>query len=156
MDLFAEYYPQILNIVTQVTMAIVAITAFVKSLKSEKRVVGQLMQAATNMSDWRKELENKVTITRAGIVQGFKEAVVTKDIKVSINTQVQKILDEKLNAFMNEVKRREEQRTQLTYWTLKVLRHTAAFNALTTEQQSELDEVMALIAEEDKIVDTIL
>jgi len=101
-------------------------------------------------------LDNKVAVTRAGIVQGFKDAVVTKDVKVSINSQVKKLLDESKVELIAIVKKSEEKKTQLTYWALKILRYTAAFDKLTVEQQSELEEVMALIAEDEQIVDTLV
>jgi len=156
MEFILDYYPHILGAITAITSAIIAITSFIKALKSEKRLTGQV---AVMVGDVRKEmtlLDDKVAITRAGIVQGFKDAVVTKDIKVSINNQVKKVLDERLDEFANRIQKSEEAKTQLTYWALKILRYTAAYNKLTVEQQTELDEVLALIAEDEKIVDTIV
>jgi len=156
MEIVMEYYPQVLSIVTQIAAVIVAITSFVKALKSEKRLMLKVADNEINVASKLQELDQKVAVTRAGIVQGFKDAVITKDIKVSVNNQVQKILDEKLDHIVSVVKKNEERRTQLTYWMTKIIQNTAAYNKLTTEEKSELDEIMALIAEDEKIVDTIV
>ena len=155
MDILTEYYTQILYVIGTITTAIIAITSFIKALKSESRVTTNV---DTMLSSVKKEmalLDEKVTITRAGIVQGFKDAVVTKDVKVSVNSQVKKLLDEHKQEILAIVNKSEARKTQLTYWALKILRYTAAFDKLTVEQQSELEEVMALIADDEQIVDTL-
>jgi len=156
MELITEYYAQILEIIGKITVAIVAITAFIKSLQSEKRAITTVNTVVDGVKNEMAALDNKVTVTRAGIVQGFKDAVITKDLKVSINSQVKKILDENKTEMLDIVTKSEERRTNMVYWALKILRYTAAFDKLTVEQQSELEETMALIAEDEKIVDTII
>lgn len=144
MDWLVNNYDTILSIITAVTGAVIATTAFVKSLKSEKRVANQLVS-----------LKNDVTITRGGIVQAFKEAVVTKDVKVSVNGQVRQVIGEEMAKVVNIVQKGEERRTKMMYWTLKIVSWTAAANKLTVEQQSEVAELMAWIAEEEQIIDTL-
>lgn len=156
MDFITEYGPQIMTIIGTVASMIVAITSFVKSLKSETRTLNTVAENRTEYDARLKALAEDVKVTRAGIVQGFKEAVVTKDVKVSVNSQVKKILDEKMQAVIDVVKKNEEKRTKMTYWMLKILRNTAAADKLTVEQQSEVDEVMAMIAEDETIIDTLV
>jgi hypothetical protein len=76
-------------------------------------------------------------------------------VKVSVNNQVKKILDDKFQVIVDTISKNEEKRTKMMYWVLKILRYTAASDKLTTEQQSEIDEVMAMIADDETIVDTI-
>lgn len=155
MDIIVEYGEQIVQWLASISALIVSITMFVKALKSENRVTDAFNIFKKSVATDVSTLDSKIAITRAGIVQGFKEAVVTKDVKVSVNSQVKKIIDEKMQEFLAIIKKGEESRTKLTYWTLKILRYTAASDKLTTEQQSEVDEVMALIAEDETIIDTI-
>lgn len=155
MDFIMQYGDKILVIIGSITSAVVAITSFIKALKSENRVTTTVNTVVDGMRAEMKKLDERVTVTRQGIVQGFKDAVVTKDVKVSINNQVKLILEDFKKDILAEVKRQNQERTQMTYWALKILRYTAAYDKLTVEQQTELDEVMALIAEDEKIVDTI-
>ena len=144
MEYLAEHMAQILAIVTAVTSLLITITTFIKVLKSEARTTGRLSNFAED-----------VKVTRAGIVQGFKDAVVTKDLKVSINKQVEKILDARLDEFLKKITKSEEIRTKMAYWNLKILAWTAAYNKLTNEEKAEISELMALIAEEEQIVETL-
>lgn len=155
MDFIMQYGDEILVIIGSITSAVVAITSFIKALKSENRVTTTVNTVVNGIRTEMKKLDERVTVTRQGIVQGFKDAVVTKDVKVSINNQVKLILEDFKKDILAEVKRQNQERTQMTYWALKILRYTAAYDKLTVEQQTELDEVMALIAEDEKIVDTI-
>lgn len=156
MEFIVEYGDKILVIIGTIASAVVAITSFVKALKSETRVTTTVNEIIDSVRSEMKMLDNKVAVTRQGIVQGFKDAVVTKDVKVSINNQVKTVLEDFKTEILAEVKRQNQERTQMTYWALKILRYTAAYDKLTVEQQSELDEVMALIAEDEKIVDTAI
>lgn len=144
MEYLAEHMAQILAIVTAATSLLITITTFIKVLKSEARTTGRLSNFAED-----------VKVTRAGIVQGFKDAVVTKDLKVSINKQVEKILDARLDEFLKKIIKSEEIRTKMAYWNLKILAWTAASNKLTNEEKAEISELMALIAEEEQIVETL-
>lgn len=128
---------------TTVGGTVVAIISFVKALKTEKRINTAV-----------KTTEQDVKITREGIVQAFKDTVVTKDVKVSVNTQVTKILNEGLNEFKKIIAESEAKRTNMIYWCLKILHYTAANNQLTPSQQAEINELLANIAEEEQIVDT--
>lgn len=144
MEFIADNMETILLVIGQITAAVVAIVSLIKALRSEVRAKAEVGA-----------LKSDVAITRAGIVQAFKEAVVTKDVKVSINKQVEQVLDKKLAVFTEIVKKSEERRTKMVYWSLRIMSWTAAANKLTTEQKTELDELMALIAEEEQIVDTL-
>lgn len=145
MDFIAENMAAILAVVTSICGTGVAIVSFVKMLKSEKRTVTRLVKAETD-----------VKITREGIVQGFKEAIVTKDLKISINKQVEKILTEYNAKLVEEIRKNEERRTKMMYWCLKTLDYTAAADKLTVEQKAEINELLAMIADEEQIVDTTI
>lgn len=144
MEWVANNYEAILSIITAVIGAVVAVTAFIKALKSETRVTNQMAA-----------LKGDVTITRAGVVQAFKDAVVPKELKVSINKQVRQIISEEMAKVLEVVRKSEERRTKMNYWVLRILSWTAASNKLTVEEQSEVNELLALIAEEDQIVETL-
>ena len=122
---------------------IVSVLSFIKALKTEKTIKNSL--EATNQA---------VKVTREGIVQAFKDAVVTKDVKVSINKQVTEILNTRLDSFEKSIVESEAKRTNMVYWCLKILHYTAANNQLTPAQQAEIVELLANIAEEEQIVDT--
>lgn len=156
MDFLAEYMATILAAITSFTGMLIAITSFVKSLKSEGRVKNELKATMETVKNEMDAAMNAVKITREGIVQGFKEAVVTKDVKVSINKEVKRILDDRLDVFYKEIVKSEERRTKMMYWVLKILDWTAASGKLTNEQRSEIEELLALIAEEEQIVDTTI
>ena len=143
MDFLTQYAAAILAAIGSGSAALISITSFIKALKSERRAYQELSK---NKRD--------IKITREGIVQAFKDAVVTKDLKISINKEVKKILQEEYEKMMALVTRAEERRTKMAYWCLKILNWTAASNKLTTEQKSEIDELLAMIADEEQIVDT--
>ena len=143
MDFLVEHMGAILTAIIAASGAIISTTSFIKSLKSEKRTAFEI---ASTKKD--------VKITREGIVQAFKDSVVTKDVKVSVNNQVAKILDEKFEKFEKAINKSEERKTKMTYWCLKILEYTAASGKLTPEQKEEVKELMAMIAEEEQIVDT--
>lgn len=139
LDVFIEIAKGIAAIVG----AIVAAIMYIKSLKSEKRNIEQINK---NTKD--------VAITKEGIVQAFKSSIVSKDVKVSINTQVERIMDRKFEDLLIEIKRDNENKTQMVYWCLKILEWTAAANKLTPEQRSELVNLMNQISKEECIIDT--
>lgn len=154
MDFVVNNMADIMSIIGQLVALSIAVASILKALKSELRVKHEMESLATMVADKLKAANRDIEITRAGIVQGFKDAVVTKDVKVSINTQVKKVLEEELEKVRLMVQKSEERRTQMMYWALKIMRYTAASNKLTTEQQTEIDELMALIADDEKIIDT--
>lgn len=155
-----QYLTTILVALSMATPTILAITTFIKSLKGEKRVKQEMTTFWNTLvdetSERYRELSQATKITREGIVQAFKDTVITKDLKVSINTQVRKILADGLDEFKLEIARREAQRTRLTYWAVRILAWTAAAGKLTPEQQSEVNELLALIAEDERVVDVYL
>lgn len=125
--------------------AIVSVVSLIKALKSEKRTKKELNKA-------RRDVE----ITQAGIVEAFKKSVITKDVKVSINKQVERVLDQKFEKFEDRLNLKDAQRTQMTYWCIRILQHTAAANKLTMEQQAELEELLLLVSADEQIVDTFI
>ena len=38
----------------------------------------------------------------------------------------------------------------MVYWAIKVLSYTAAYDKLTVEQKTEIDELLAMIADDEK------
>ena len=143
MDILEQYMPQILTAISSLTSVLISVTSLIKSLQSEKRVIQDLLKA-----------KDDVQITRDGIVKAFKNAVVTKDLKVSINNQVKEILAEQYAEFQRKLDKSEARKTKMTYWALKVLSYTAAADKITFEQRAEIDEMLAEIADEEQIVDT--
>lgn len=154
MDFLAENLDKIVLIVTNICGAIISATLFLKSISSEKRVKKELAAIIDAVGTELANANQNVKITREGIVQAFKDTVVTKDIKVSINTQVKKILDERLDKFVKVMIDKEDRRTQMMYYILKILDWTAASGKLTVEQRGEIDELLAMIGEDERIVDT--
>lgn len=155
MDYLAENMTAIFTVITSICGAVIAITSFLKAMKSEKRTRLQLSQTE---EDLRRSLDKNtqdVIITREGIVQGFKDAIVTKDLKISINKQVEKVLNEGLTKIAELIAKHEAYRTKVAYWNLRILEYTAASDKLTTEQKSEIYELLAMIADEEQIVDTL-
>lgn len=154
MDFLAQNMAEILAAVTALCAAIISTTSFLKSLRSEKRVQSRVEEFFNKMTEELNTAKQDTKITREGVVQAFKESIVTKDVKVSINKHVERILDAKLDKFMQIVKEKEERRTKMMYWVLKILDWTAASGKLIPEQRAEVDELLAMIAEEEQIVDT--
>lgn len=155
MDFIVNNYGTILAAIGTLCSAVIAITSMVKALHSEKRVKSELMNVVSHVQNELNQMGDTVTITRQGIVQAFKDAVVTKDIKVSINNQVKKILDEELAKFQEVINKSETRKTQMVYWAIKVLSYTAAYDKLTVEQKTEIDELLAMIADDEKLIDTL-
>lgn len=155
MDFIVNNYGTILAAIGTLCSAVIAITSMVKALHSEKRVKAELMNVVSHVQTELNQMGDTVTITRQGIVQAFKDAVVTKDIKVSINNQVKKILDEELTKFQEVINKSETRKTQMVYWAIKVLSYTAAYDKLTVEQKTEIDELLAMIADDEKLIDTL-
>lgn len=149
MDFLVENVSSLIAIITSICGTttiggiILGIISFVKASKTEKRIAESLEK--TNQS---------VKITREGIVQAFKDAIVPKDIKVSLNEQVVDVLDKGLDKFMKIVSNGETERTRMMYWCLRIFSYTAAYNKLTAAEQEEIKELLANIAEEERIVDT--
>ena len=142
-EFILENIAQILTAVIAICGSIISVTSFIKALRSENRTTTALNQNAQD-----------IQITREGIVQAFKEATITKDLKVSVNTEVQRILEDNKNQTISIIRNNEAKRTKMMYWVLKILEYTAASNKLTKEEKAEIAETLSLIAEDEKIVDT--
>jgi len=143
MNAILDWMPQILTAIIALCGATISVTAFMKSLKAEKRQAEGLAKA-----------NDDVKITRAGIVEAFKNAVVTKDLKVSINKQVEEILNDHNKNLIATIVKNEEVRTKMMYWCTIILQRTAAGEALSKEQKAEIKELLAMIADIEKLVET--
>lgn len=155
MDWLKNNIDLLVTIIGAVTTFTIAITSLLKVIKSEKRTTARLDRRDREVSERLDIADTNVKITREGIVQAFKGAIVPNDLKISINKQVEKVMDRKFSEILDELKKNEEQRTKLTYWAVRILEHTAASDKLTVEQKAELYDTLTLIANDEQIIDTL-
>jgi|LGOV01.1.fsa_nt_gb hypothetical protein len=135
-EIIVQNLAAILAAITGICGAIISIVAFGLSLKSQKKTRGD------------------VAITRQGIVEGFKNAVVPTNVQVSLNRQVEKMLSEFRTEMIGAIKIEQDTRTKMTYWLLHILAETVSYNKLSKAQKGEIAQLLALVTDDERQLDT--
>lgn len=144
-EFLSKHGEEILCVIIQIAGYIATIVAFVKMLKSEKRVKTFMIEG-----------KQDIIITREGIVEAFKTAKINPEIKISIAKQVDAKLSEWKQEFMSMYKKSEESRTKLTLYVAKIMSNTAAYNKLSDAEKEEGNRLMKEIVEDDGLVEVYL
>lgn len=144
-EFLSKYGEEILSVIIQLAGYVVTIIAFIRMLKSEKRVKTFMVQG-----------KQDILITREGIVEAFKTAKINPEIKISIAKQVDAKLSEWKQEFMSMYKKNEESRTKLTLFVAKIMSNTAAYNKLSEAEKEEGNRLMKEIVEDDGLVEVYL
>ena len=144
-EFLSKYGEEILSVIIQLAGYVVTIIAFIRMLKSEKRVKTFMVQG-----------KQDILITREGIVEAFKTAKINPEIKISIAKQVDTKLSEWKQEFMSMYKKNEESRTKLTLFVAKIMSNTAAYNKLSDVEKEEGNRLMKEIVEDDGLVEVYL
>lgn len=116
--------------------------ALVRTMIGEKRVGLTL-----------KKFGNDIIVTREGIVEAFKRAKISPDIKISLSNRMDKTFDKWFKRFESIQKKNEEMITQLMIYNTKILSYTAAYNKLTQEEKEHLKDLLNEISDLDKTVE---
>lgn len=95
------------------------------------------------------KLNNDIQITQNGIVEAFKKAKISPELKLSISSKVDTILNEWANKSLKLIQDNEELRTKLAVANTKILSYTAAFNKLSDEEKAEINSLINEVTEKD-------
>lgn len=142
LEFFQIYGPSILAAIVSAGGAITAVCATIKLFKSEKRIKAENAQ-----------MQEDVKITREGIVEAFKKSKIPTELRLSISKQVDEKLEAWAEKFLIMFKEHEELRTKLAVANTQILAFTAAFNKLSPEEQTEINELIKQITDGDKVIE---
>lgn len=141
-EFFEAYGPAILSAVVAAAGAVTSVCALIKMFKSENRI-------NKSNAQMRKEVE----VTQQGIVEAFKTAKITPDIKISVSKQVDKKLEDWSKKILAIIKENEELVTKLAVANTKILAYTAAYNKLSNSEKAQIDDLLKEITEADSTIE---
>lgn len=142
LEFFQIYGPSILAAIVAAGGAITSVCATIKLFKSEKRIKAENAQ-----------MQEDVKITREGIVEAFKKSKIPTELRLSISKQVDEKLEAWAEKFLIMFKEHEELRTKLAVANTQILAFTAAFNKLSPEEQTKINELIKQITDGDKVIE---
>lgn len=129
-----------------------SILAVIMSLCGSITSIETLIKSLNFITTLKSELgalKKDIQITREGIVEAFKEAVIPSEIKVDISKQVNKILDSAMSEFKDILINNQEIMAKMMVYMLKIMKNTAAYNKLTDEEKQVLNNLVS----EDTIIE---
>ena len=129
-----------------------SILAVIMSLCGSITSIETLIKSLNFITTLKSELaalKKDIQITREGIVEAFKEAVIPSEIKVDISKQVNKILNSAMSEFKAILINNQETMAKMMVYMLKIMKNTAAYNKLTDEEKQELNNLVS----EDTIIE---
>ena len=135
LDFFANYGADITSLLISVAAIITGSATLVKSFKIAKTT------------------DERIQITRDGIVEAFKTAKIPNEWKISISKQVDTKLAEWRDEFLRLWKENDVMKTEMLALLLKILSFTAASNKLTPEEKAKLEDLTKLITDNDATID---
>lgn len=124
--------PGILAVVMTLCGNITSISTLIKSLNFITTIKSEL-------NGLRKDIQ----VTREGVVEAFKEAVIPGEIKIEISKQVNKILSDAMQEFKEILVNNQETMAKMMVYMLKIMKNTAAYNKLTDEEKSLLNTLIS-------------
>lgn len=142
LEFFELYGPGILAAIVAAGGAITSVCATIKMFKTEKRVKASEAQT-----------KEDIQVTREGIVEAFKKSKIPTELRLSISKQVDEKLEAWAEKFLVMFKEHEELRTKLAVANTQILAFTAAFNKLSPEEQTEINELIKQITDGDKVIE---
>ena len=134
----------------------VEITAIITALGGAIGAVVSLIQVFKNNRKINKNNEltkQDIKITREGIVEAFKSAKIPNEWKISVSTQVNKMLVNFRDEFIKLYKENAEMSNKLLAISAKVLSFTAASEKLTADEKKQLQDLILLLNKEDYTID---
>lgn len=142
LEWITQYGPMILTGLTSVGTGASAIYAISKVFKLGKKIEKNSV-----------ETTEQIKITRDGIVEAFKTAVVPTEWKISVSSQIAKQLTDWKSELFAEFDRREKRRDEIAICSLKILSHTKSYDALSNDEKIKTQDLIKLIGEEDCTID---
>lgn len=134
----------------------VEITAIITALGGAIGAIVSLIQVFKNNRKINKNNEltkQDIKITREGIVEAFKSAKIPNEWKISVSTQVNKMLVSFRDEFIKLYKENAEMSNKLLAISAKVLSFTAASDKLTADEKKQLQDLILLLNKEDYTID---
>lgn len=142
LDFLANYGPEITAFVVALGSLAASVYGIVTAFKTGKKV------DANNQTT-----QEEIQITREGIVEAFKTAKIPNEWKISVSKQVNETLTAATDKIISLIKQNEALRTDMMVLILKILDYTAASNKLTDDEKAKVQELIALVTEEDATID---
>lgn len=124
--------PGILAVVMTLCGNITSISTLIKSLNFITTIKSEL-----------NSLRKDIQVTREGVVEAFKEAVIPSEIKIEISKQVNKILSDSMQEFKEILVNNQETMAKMMVYMLKIMKNTAAYNKLTDEEKALLNTLIS-------------
>ena len=124
--------PGILAVVMTLCGNITSISTLIKSLNFITTIKSEL-----------NSLRKDIQVTREGVVEAFKEAVIPGEIKIEISKQVNKILSDAMQEFKEILVNNQETMAKMMVYMLKIMKNTAAYNKITDEEKSLLKTLIS-------------
>lgn len=134
----------------------VEITAIITALGGAIGAIVSLIQVFKNNRKINKNNEltkQDIKITREGIVEAFKSAKIPNEWKISVSTQVNKMLVNFRDEFIKLYKENAEMSNKLLAISARVLSFTAASEKLTADEKKQLQDLILLLNKEDYTID---
>lgn len=142
LDFFVNYGADITALLIAIAGLTTAIATLRKAFNTGKKV------DIVNMTT-----DEKIKITREGIVEAFKTAKIPTEWKISVSKQVNETLEKWRDDFITCMKNNQSSTNAVMLMMLKILSYTAASNKLTEEDKNTINELIAVISEDDKTID---
>lgn len=132
----------ILAWVTAAASLILAITGFIRAIKSERRTKREVSS-----------LKGDIVVTREGIVNAFQTAKIPTDLKVDLSNKVDEKFELGLERVVATIKEHEELRTKLMIANTQILAWTAAFNKLSEADKQKINDLIKEMTDKDSTVE---
>ena len=142
LEFLETYGAQIVAVLTAAAGLFTAVYNMTKVLKINKKV-------DQNAEATKQDIE----ITREGIVEAFKTAKIPTEWKISVSNQVNAILTQWRDEFIELFQKHEVVRDDIMLMIVKILAFTAASNKLSDEDKAKLDELIKCISDNDSTID---
>lgn len=101
-------------------------------------LLGMFIAFLKDRSKARKEKE----ITKQGIVDGFKEVIIPKDLRINLSNKVKPSVKEAIGEYMEPITKAYQKLEAQNYLMLKIMSKFTHAEQLTEDEQTKLRELL--------------